>query len=285
MKATVAAYPEFYNDVFGPVMQPGSSSHTAGPCRLAYLAGCLLGEPVAKVRIELDKGGSFAGTFGIMAEDRAMIAGVLGYLPDDPRLFRSFELAEEAGVAVEFAFTEIAESKHPNAVKFVLTGRSGLMVDLVGDSTGGGMVETVMLDGFPYRTLGRRLRAARAGSAGGPELRRARAAQGRAPRRGRRADGARRRSRGAVRLRAARRAGPHLAARRARRRRAGAPAGAAPAAPAGREPDRPQAAALRHHDALARTGRRARRAALGGRRPVRDGRVRLAVQLGRRSHA
>ena len=36
---TVAAYPEFFNDVFGPVMQPGSSSHTAGPCRLGYLAG------------------------------------------------------------------------------------------------------------------------------------------------------------------------------------------------------------------------------------------------------
>jgi len=151
---TVAPYPEFFNDVFGPVMQPGSSSHTAGPCRLGYLAGCLLGEPVAKMRIELDEDGSFAGTFGIMAEDRAMVAGVLGYLPDDARLFRSFELAEEAGAEVEFAFTEITESRHPNAVKFVLTGRDGLMVDLVGDSTGGGMVETVTLDGFPYRTLG-----------------------------------------------------------------------------------------------------------------------------------
>ncbi len=151
---TVAPYPEFFNDVFGPVMQPGSSSHTAGPCRLGYLAGCLLGEPVARMRVELDPNGSFAGTFGIMAEDRAMVAGVLGYLPDDPRLFRSFELAEEAGVAVEFAFTEITESKHPNAIKFVLTGKSGLMVDLVGDSTGGGMVETVTIDGFPYKTLG-----------------------------------------------------------------------------------------------------------------------------------
>ena len=151
---TVAPYPEFFNDVFGPVMQPGSSSHTAGPCRLGYLAGCLLGEPVAKMRVELDKDGSFAGTFGIMAEDRAMVAGVLGYLPDDARLFRSFELAEEAGVEVEFAFTEIAESRHPNAVKFVLTGRDGLMVTLVGDSTGGGMVETVTLDGFPYRSIG-----------------------------------------------------------------------------------------------------------------------------------
>jgi L-serine dehydratase len=150
----VAPYPEFFNDVFGPVMQPGSSSHTAGPCRLGYLAHCLLGEPVAKMRVELDENGSFAGTFGIMAEDRAMVAGVLGYLPDDARLFRSSELAEQAGVSVEFAFTKIVESSHPNAVKFILTGESGLMVDLVGDSTGGGMVETVTVDGFPYRTLG-----------------------------------------------------------------------------------------------------------------------------------
>jgi L-serine dehydratase len=83
-----------------------------------------------------------------------MVAGVLGLLPDDARLFRSFELAEQAGAEVEFAFTEITESEHPNAVKFVLTGRDGLMVTLVGDSTGGGMVETVTLDGFPYRTIG-----------------------------------------------------------------------------------------------------------------------------------
>lgn len=151
---TVAPYPEFFNDVFGPVMQPGSSSHTAGPCRLGYLAGCLLGEPVAGMRVELDARGSFVGTFGIMAEDRAMVAGVLGLLPDDARLFRSLEMAEEAGVAVEFVFTTIAESEHPNAVKFVLTGADGLIVELVGDSTGGGMVATVALDGFLYRARG-----------------------------------------------------------------------------------------------------------------------------------
>jgi L-serine dehydratase len=38
---TVALYPEFYNDVFGPIMQPGSSSHTAAPCRLGYIAHSL----------------------------------------------------------------------------------------------------------------------------------------------------------------------------------------------------------------------------------------------------
>ena len=150
----VGRYPEFFNDVFGPVMQPGSSSHTAGPCRLGYLAGCLLDEPPARVSIVLDANGSFAGTFGIMAEDRAMVAGVLGLLPDDERLFRALELADERGIEVAFEFGHLAESSHPNAVKFVVTGQSGLIVELVGDSTGGGMVETVAVDGFPLRAVG-----------------------------------------------------------------------------------------------------------------------------------
>ncbi len=151
---TVAAYPEFFNDVFGPIMQPGSSSHFAGPCRLGLLAGHLLGEPPSRIRILLDERGSFAGTFGIMAEDRAMVGGVLGFEPDDERLFRAFELAEEAGADVSFEFTQLVESDHPNAVKFILTGRSGREAELVGNSTGGGMVETVMVNGFPLRTIG-----------------------------------------------------------------------------------------------------------------------------------
>jgi L-serine dehydratase len=89
-----------------------------------------------------------------MSEDRAMVAGALGMLPDDERLFRSFEVAEERGVDVEFEFTTIAASDHPNAMEFVLTGRSGRARTLLGDSTGGGMVRTVSVDGFPLQTIG-----------------------------------------------------------------------------------------------------------------------------------
>ena len=92
------SYPEFFNDVFGPMMQPGSSSHTAGPCRLGYLAHCLLGEPPVGPRPAGCKS-SFAGAFGLMAEDCAMIAGALGILPDDPRLFdHAPQLARQAGI-------------------------------------------------------------------------------------------------------------------------------------------------------------------------------------------
>ena len=150
----IPSYPEFFNDVFGPIMQPGSSSHTAGPCRIGYLTRSLLGEDLHSMHVLLDANGSFAGTFGIMAEDRGMIAGALGFLPDDERLFDAFAIADQAGIAYRFEFDELTESRHPNAIKFMLTGTSGRSVTLVADSTGGGMIETRVVDGYPLRTNG-----------------------------------------------------------------------------------------------------------------------------------
>lgn len=150
----IPSYPEFFNDVFGPIMQPGSSSHTAGPCRIGYLARSLLGEELRAIHVLLDANGSFAGTFGIMAEDRAMVAGALGFLPDDERLFDAFALADQAGIACRFEFGALTESQHPNAVKFTLTGASGRSVTLVADSSGGGMIETRVVDGYPLWTQG-----------------------------------------------------------------------------------------------------------------------------------
>ena len=151
---SVPLYPEFFNDVFGPIMQPGSSSHTAAPCRLGYLAYSLLGEPPRRIRVVLDTEGSFAGTFGIMNEDNAMLAGSLGCLPDDARIFEAARLARTAGVDFSFEFAAMKESTHVNAMKFILTGRSGKGATLVGDSTGGGMVETKVVNGYPLRVKG-----------------------------------------------------------------------------------------------------------------------------------
>ena len=63
----VDLYPEFYNDVFGPIMAPGSSSHMAAPCRAGYMCNSLLGgDEVAEIVVEMDNDGSFKGTFGTM---------------------------------------------------------------------------------------------------------------------------------------------------------------------------------------------------------------------------
>lgn len=150
----VALYPDFYNDVFGPIMQPGSSSHMAAPCRMGYMCNSLLGEDVKEILVKLDTEGSFAGTFGLMNEDLGMLAGALGDLPDDERLFSTKSYCRNNGIKYEFDFCAMKESSHINAVKFILTGVSGKTSTLVANSTGGGMVETVLVNGYPYTGKG-----------------------------------------------------------------------------------------------------------------------------------
>ncbi len=160
------------------------------------------------------------------------------------------------------------------------------MVDLVGDSTGGGMVETVTVDGFPYKTLGdafvllvqdpqealsdetlERLRAEL------PDVVDAQTV---------RVDG-----RGVLYAFALPvEPDARVVARGARRRRAGA-CGCRCCGRCCRsssQPDRkPQL-----FDTMTRWRELAAErdvAALGGRRPVRDGRFRLAAHQGRRPHA
>ena len=71
-------------DVLGPVMIGPSSSHTAGAARIGYTAQKLLGDVPAEADIGLY--GSFATTGRGHGTDRALVAGLLGLRPDDPRL-------------------------------------------------------------------------------------------------------------------------------------------------------------------------------------------------------
>ena len=150
----VEYYPEFFNDVFGPVMQPGSSSHTAGPCRLGILAHQLLKAPLRDIVIEIDENGSYAGTFGHMYEDLGMLAGAYGLLPDDERMYDIRNILDEAGINYKFSHVHFPAGSHPNAVRYVLTDVNGNTVTLMGNSTGGGMVETVQIMDIPYRYVG-----------------------------------------------------------------------------------------------------------------------------------
>jgi len=71
-------------DIVGPVMIGPSSSHTAGAVRIGYVAGLLLGKPAVKAEIHLH--GSFAKTYKGHGTDKALIAGILGMMPDDERI-------------------------------------------------------------------------------------------------------------------------------------------------------------------------------------------------------
>ena len=78
-------------EIIGPPMVGPSSSHTAGACRMGLMARRLLGEEPLRALIGLH--GSFAATGEGHATDRALMAGVLGFAPDDERLKDALEIA------------------------------------------------------------------------------------------------------------------------------------------------------------------------------------------------
>ena len=87
-------------DILGPVMVGPSSSHTAGAVKIGNVALKLLGEAVKKAEIYLS--GSFALTGKGHGTDLALIAGLLGFKPDDMRIPKSFELARKMGLISRF---------------------------------------------------------------------------------------------------------------------------------------------------------------------------------------
>jgi len=132
-------------DIIGPVMVGPSSSHTAGAVRLGLLARCLLRGPLSEVVIGLH--GSFAATGEGHGTPLALLAGLMGFAPDDERIPRSDELAKEEGLRYRFAEEDLGDV-HPNSVRLQLSGPEG-QLEVLGSSIGGGRIRIWRLDGFP----------------------------------------------------------------------------------------------------------------------------------------
>jgi len=139
-------------DMIGPVMIGPSSSHTAGACRIGLLARSVLGVPPERVQITLH--GSFAKTGRGHGTDRALVAGLLGWTPDDARLPEALAEAERAGLALGWSAANLG-NVHPNSVRLDLEG-GGRRVTVLGSSIGGGVVEILEIDGVPVRFGGAR---------------------------------------------------------------------------------------------------------------------------------
>lgn len=133
-------------EVLGPIMVGPSSSHTAGAVKIGYIARKLLGEEPIKAEIYLH--GSFEATGIGHGTDRALVAGLLGMLPDDCRIPDSLELARELGVEVSFGVVNLKEV-HPNTAVLKLIGVNHRKLDIVGSSVGGGAIKICEVDGLP----------------------------------------------------------------------------------------------------------------------------------------
>ncbi len=132
-------------DIIGPIMVGPSSSHTAGAAKIGYISQKLLGEPVQEARIGLY--GSFLTTGAGHGTDKALVAGLLGMRPDDPRIPGSLELAKSAGLSVSFFPAHIKDA-HPNSALLQLTGRNGRQIEIQASSLGGGRICINRIDGL-----------------------------------------------------------------------------------------------------------------------------------------
>ena len=131
-------------DIIGPVMIGPSSSHTAGAVRLGRMIRLCWGEEIKKADIYMR--GSFAGTGEGHGTDKALLAGLLGFTPDDPAVRDGIKIAHKRGLDFTF-YAEDVEGAHPNSARVVITGGERTM-EAIGASVGGGAVELQELDGF-----------------------------------------------------------------------------------------------------------------------------------------
>jgi L-serine dehydratase len=147
-------YPDFFNDVFGPIMQPGSSTSFAGNSRIGRIASHTVRDGIrrAKIRFNPEDRGRL-NKLGNMMEDRALLGGLQGFAPDDERLFRAHELAREKNISYEFGILDKANG-YPASTQFDVENGANEKGRLIGASIGGGMIMVYEINGFPVSWQG-----------------------------------------------------------------------------------------------------------------------------------
>ena len=138
-------------DVLGPIMIGPPSSHTAGAARLGKIARTIVNKPIKDVTFLLH--GSFKETYKGHGTDRALVAGILGMMPDDERLRDALLIAEKEGLEVHFLPADLGQV-HPNTVKIVMTDCDDINWEVLGSSIGGGLVEIYEINGNKVKITG-----------------------------------------------------------------------------------------------------------------------------------
>ncbi|MDD2447231.1 MAG: L-serine ammonia-lyase, iron-sulfur-dependent subunit beta [Tissierellia bacterium] len=138
-------------DVLGPIMVGPSSSHTAGAARLGKIASEIAGQGFYKVEFYLH--GSFAKTYKGHGTNKALVAGILGFEPDDERLRDSFDIAKSKSIDYEFIESDLGYV-HPNTVKLVFKYLNNDDFYVIGSSIGGGSIVIININGIEIEFTG-----------------------------------------------------------------------------------------------------------------------------------
>lgn len=132
-------------DMIGPVMIGPSSSHTAGVVRIARSAIRVLGGIPDEADITFYN--SFARTYEGHGSDRAILGGLMDFKTDDPRIKDALEISKERGLKYRFKSIGNSSVHHPNTIKLNLK-KGDKMIEVVGESLGGGVINMAEVDGF-----------------------------------------------------------------------------------------------------------------------------------------
>lgn len=131
--------------MIGPIMIGPSSSHTAGVVRIARAAVKLLGAIPDEADITFYN--SFARTYEGHGSDRAILAGLLDYATDDPRIKDALDLAAQHGLSFHFKSVGNASTLHPNSIRLQLK-KGSKSLEVIGESKGGGIINIAEVNGF-----------------------------------------------------------------------------------------------------------------------------------------
>jgi L-serine dehydratase len=106
-----------------------------------------------KCVIEFAREGAYTLMYKGQRSDMGYINGLLGRRPEDPRLCNAFEDARKEGVEVLFKISDFPPIV-PNISHLTLENTEGKQVVVCSDSTGGGTVKLLEIDGFPVSIAG-----------------------------------------------------------------------------------------------------------------------------------
>lgn len=146
-------HPSIFNDIVGPIMVGPSSSHTCAPSRIGFLCQQLISGQLKRAVIAFAKEGAYTLMYKGQRSDMGYVNGLLGRRPEDPRLRNAFSDAEKAGVEVLFTIEDF-DPIVPNISHITLENAEGEKVIIYSDSTGGGTVKLLAIDGFDVAILG-----------------------------------------------------------------------------------------------------------------------------------
>lgn len=130
-------------DVIGPIMYGPSSSHTAGACRLAFAVYEILHGNIKNALLELH--GSFSMKNSADKVNRALIAGLLGWHPDDDRMNDAYRYLDDSNMNLTYRNVDLAKA-HKNTVRFIVSNDE-MKFAITGASVGGGMINISEING------------------------------------------------------------------------------------------------------------------------------------------